>query len=83
MQSPGERYICRITREDPSAPKIKLVKNEVTVVEKTVFPREILEAMDPGQLIAIAGSIDVDLNGVDKTTAAIIKTLEDKGHIKG
>lgn len=39
--------------------------------------------MDPAQLIAIAGSIQVDLTGVDKTTAAIVKVLEDKGHVKG
>ena len=83
MQYPGERYICRITREDPAAPKIKLVKNEATIVEKTVFPREVLESMDPAQLIAIAGSMEIDLSGVDKTTASIVKVLEDKGHVKG
>lgn len=83
MQYLGERYICRITREDPAAPKIKLVKNEATIVEKTVFPREVLESMDPAQLIAIAGSMEIDLSGVDKTTASIVKVLEDKGHVKG
>lgn len=83
MQYSGEQYICRISREDPNAPKIKLVEKKETVVEKTVFPREVLEWMDPAQLIAIAGSIQVDLTGVDKTTAAIVKVLEDKGHVKG
>ena len=83
MPYSGERYICRISREDPASQKIKIVKSESTIVEKTVFPREILEGMDPAQLIAIAASLEIDLNGIDKTTASIVKVMEDKGHVKG
>lgn len=52
---PGEtKFIADISREDPNAPKERVVTEvQEKIIEKTVFPRVVLESMDPAQLMQI------------------------------
>lgn len=52
---PGEnKFIADISREDPNAPKEKVITEvQEKIIEKTVFPRVVLESMDPAQLMQI------------------------------
>jgi len=77
---PGEnKFIADISREDPNAPKEKVVTEiQERIVEKTVFPRVVLESMDPAQLMQICGSLEVDMKDVDQTVGSIVKHLTDK-----
>lgn len=78
----GERMLCKITREDPHAPKTRIVEKEVEkIVTRTVFPRTVIEAMDPKQIVAIAVSLKLDTSNVDHTVASLTKLLEDNGMI--
>ncbi len=48
------KFIADISREDPNAPKERVVTEvHEKIIEKTVFPRIILESMDPAQLMQI------------------------------
>lgn len=79
----GERFLAKISREDPHAPKTRVVEKEVEkVVTQTVFPRIVMEAMDPKQLVGICTSLKLDTSNVDHTTASLIKLMEDNGMIK-
>lgn len=74
----GERFLCKITREDPHAPKTRIVEKEVEkVVTRTVFPRAVVEAMTPQQIVSICLSLKLDIGNVDHTVAALTKFLED------
>lgn len=74
---PGERFLAKVTREDPHAPKTKIVEKEIEkIVTRTVFPRAVIEAMDPKQLVAICVSLKLDTSNVDHTVGALTKFLE-------
>lgn len=79
---PGEKILCKITREDPHAPKTRVIEKEIEkVVTKTVFPRTVIESMTPQQLVAICVSMKLDTSNVDHTVWALLKLLEDNGMI--
>lgn len=68
-----------ITRKDPNALDVRTVEKKVeTVVEKVVYPRVVLESMDPKQLTQICVAAGLDFQNIDQTNSAIIKFLEDK-----
>lgn len=75
---PGERFLCKISREDPHAVKTTVIEKEVEkIVTRTVFPRAVIAAMDPKQLVAICISLKLDTANVDHTVGALTKLLED------
>lgn len=77
---PGEnKFIADISREDPNAPKERVITEiQERIVEKTVFPRVVLESMDPAQIMAICGSLSIDVSDVDQTVASLVKAMTDK-----
>lgn len=78
------KFIADISREDPNAPKERVVTEiQEKIIEKTVFPRIVLEGMDPAQLMAICGSLQIDMGWVDQTVASIVKHMEDRGYVQG
>ncbi len=81
---PGEnKFIADISRTDPNAQKEKVITEiQERIVEKTIFPRVILEAMDPAQLMAICGSLSIDMTNVEQTVGSLVKHMEDKWFVQ-
>ena len=72
-----DRYLIKITREDPYAEKTKFVEKKIETVKEVVkYPRAVLESMDPKQLMVLCVAANLDTSSVDQTAASLIKLME-------